>query len=444
VRLFVDKLKHFSKHDIVSLIGGSSLIVGLRIVGVSATYITQVLLARWMGAAELGHYVFALSGCVVLFQLSTLGLPAAALRFIPQYEASGDHGKARGFARRAQQIVFFSSTAVAAIAICAVLLWDLESGSQMSARIFAFLCIPFFALIVMDGSIARSISLLMLAVLPNLVLRQTLLLMGVIGTYVFLGNLSAATVAMLLLFTLILLAVAQGIFLHLRLRARFGKVAPGYDLMLWLRVGLPLLAGFAFTQFAQECNIFVSGIFLPPEQLAIFNAAYRTSSLVNYGMAAVSLLIAPNVSRLFFSEDKAGLQRLIAHQALVRLVFAAGAVVALVVLGKFLLGLFGEDFVVGYRPLLILVAANLFAGSIGPVVQLLSIGGYEKRCAVVFACAILATVIANTILVPLLGIDGAAIAVLAVTVFWTTWLYVLVVRRLGIQPSILGLRRAPR
>src|SRR5262245_43139384 len=108
----------------MSLIGGSTFLVVLRIAGVGATYLTQVLLARWMRSTELGHYVFAFSGCVVLFQFSTLGLPAAALRFIPQYEVAGNHSGALGFARRAQQVVFLSSLVVAAIAIGAVWLLD--------------------------------------------------------------------------------------------------------------------------------------------------------------------------------------------------------------------------------------------------------------------------------------------------------------------------------
>jgi O-antigen/teichoic acid export membrane protein len=437
----VGKLRQLAKYNLVALLAGSAFLVGLRIAGVSITYVTQVLLARWMGAAELGHYVFALAGCVMLFQLSTMGLPAAAFRFIPQYEKAGDHSKALGFVQRTQRIVFFSSVIVAAIAIVALLLFDLESPAQRLTRILAFLSIPFFAMIVLDGSIARSISLLMLAVLPNLLLRQILLLIGIVMVYFLLGSLSATIVAGLFLITITVLGIGQGILLHRYLKARFTGVVPDYDTKLWLLTALPLLAPFAFTQFAQECNVFVAGLSLPPESLAVFNAAYRTSSFVNYGMSAVSLLVAPQISLLFFSGDKATLQRLLTQQAQVRLLFAIGAAVVLVALGRQLLGLFGEDFLPGYWALLILVAANLFAGAIGPVVQLLSISGYEKRCAAIFACALVLQVVANAVLVPLLGIAGAALAVLSGTVFWTTWFYILVVRRLHIQPSILGLGR---
>lgn len=436
----VGRLRELAKHNIVSLIGGSAFLVSLRISGVATTYLTQVLLARWMGAAELGHYVFALAGCVMLFQFSTLGLPAAALRFIPQYEKAGDHGKAMGFARKAQQIVFFSSIIVAAIAIGAALLLHLESRDQTLTRLLAFLCVPFYALIVTNGSIARSVSLLLLAVLPNMLLRQTLLFIGVVAIYHLFGSLSAAKVAGLLLISLTVLAIGQLLLLRRHLKAQFGGVVPDHDTRLWLRTAIPLLAPYAFTQFAQECNVFVAGIFLSPESLAVFNVAYRTSSFVNYGMAAVTLLIVPQISRLFFSGDRESLQRLIAQQALVRFLFAIVAVVVIVVSGKQVLGLFGEDFVDGYWALLILVAANLFAGAIGPVVQLLSIAGHEKSCAAIFACALAVQVIANIVLVPLLGIVGAALAVLAVTILWTTWLYVLVVRRLHIQPSVLGIR----
>jgi O-antigen/teichoic acid export membrane protein len=444
VKPLTGKLRQLAKHDVLSLIGGSAFIVILRISGVAVTYLTQIVLARWMGAVELGHYVFAFSGCVVLSLISTLGLPGVGFRFIPQYEIAGDPGKVVGFVRRAQEIIFLSSLIVAGIAICAVVFLDSEDSAQLLTRALAYACVPFFALLTTGEVIARSLSLLLLAILPNLLLRQLLLLAGIVVVHLFLGNLSAVVVVTLMLFGVSVLAVGQSALLHRHLATRFNNVAPSYETRVWLRTGLPLLAGGAFTQFSQECNVLVAGFYLPPEQLAVFNAAYRTSSFVNFGMAAITMMVSPALSRLFFSKDKSGLQRLVAQQAQVRFLFAAGAVTILVLLGKYLLGFFGEEFIVGYRPLLILIAANLFVGAIGPVLLLLSIGGYQKRCAVVFAFAIAATVLANITLVPLFGIDGAAMAVFVVTVFWTTWLYVLVVRHLGIQPSILGFRHAIR
>jgi O-antigen/teichoic acid export membrane protein len=48
----------------------------------------------------------------------------------------------------------------------------------------------------------------------------------------------------------------------------------------------------------------------------------------------------------------------------------------------------------------------------------------------------------NLVLVPHFGINGAAATVLIVVLIWAIWLHGLVVRHLGIQPSVLAFRSA--
>lgn len=436
------KLKDIAAWDIAWLLRGSAFIFGMRATGAVVTYVTQVLLARWMGAAELGVYVFALSGCAVLFQASTLGLPAAAIRFVPQYEAAGEYGLAKGFVRRTQRIVLASSVLFAALAISALYVLDWRvPNSETLARVLAFFSIPFFALIITNSNVARSISLIALAVLPNNLLRQLLLLLGIVGAYMILDRLSATIVMALLLSVVVCLAIGQWALLRQRLRGRFGQCAPRYETRLWLRTALPLLAVAGFTQSSLELNLLVAGLHLPSDELAIFNAAYRTSNFVNYGTLAIGLMAAPRVSRLFFEKDSANLQRLITQQAQLRSLFAVCAAVALVIFGNEILSLFGEQFVIGFRALAILMAAHVLVGAAGPAIQILAIAGHQGRCALVFASAAVGTVIANTILVPIWGIEGAALAVLAVSVSWASWLYVLARRHTGVEPSIFGFGR---
>jgi O-antigen/teichoic acid export membrane protein len=439
VNKIADRIKSLADRDLVSLVSGSAFIFGLRTSGAIITYLTQILLARWIGAEELGIYVFALSGCVVLFLIATLGLPPAALRFVPQYEAKGNLGGAKGYFLRAQKIVLVASLAVAATAL-GVLLFLNEGrlDSTVLTRALAFCSIPFFALIATNTGIARSLSLMAIAVLPQQGLRQIGLLCAVVVGYFLLGGLSAPHVMAMLLTVVFVLALGQGLFLHRHFRNRFGQVTPHYETRLWLRTALPLLAVAGFTQGTMEANLFVAGIYLPPEELAVFNAAYRTSNFVNYGMVAITFMAAPRVSRLFFEEDPIGLQRIVTQQAHLRFLFAVCATAALLLLGERMLALFGEQFVEGYTALAILVAAHLFVGMTGPAVQILSISGNERRCALVFACALVGVVVANTLLVPLWGIEGAALAVLVVSMGWASWVYRLTVRRTGVDPSIFG------
>ena len=77
--------------------GGAFLI---RVVSAGIIYVSQVLLARWMGRFEVGIYVYAWAWVGFLGMLSPLGVAYSAQRFIPEYRTRGDLDGLRGFVRK--------------------------------------------------------------------------------------------------------------------------------------------------------------------------------------------------------------------------------------------------------------------------------------------------------------------------------------------------------
>ena len=62
---------------------------------------------------------------------------------------------------------------------------------------------------------------------------------------------------------------------------------------------------------------------------------------------------------------------------------------------------------------------------------------YQNLAAGVLAVSALANVILNWVGIHWFGILGAAIATALSMALWNIWLYVLVVKKLGVRPSIL-------
>jgi len=65
-----------------SIARGSAFVFVCRVSGAAFTLLLQVMLARWLGAAEMGVYVLAFSWCILLANISHLGLANAAIRVI--------------------------------------------------------------------------------------------------------------------------------------------------------------------------------------------------------------------------------------------------------------------------------------------------------------------------------------------------------------------------
>jgi O-antigen/teichoic acid export membrane protein len=114
------RLNELLKHEFAVLLGGSTFIFSIRLVGAGLTFLTQLLLLKWMGAEELGRFVFAFAIASVLAWVSTLGIPVAATRFVPQAIAKGRKGLAAGYFMRTAAIVSVAAITCTSLAVLVI------------------------------------------------------------------------------------------------------------------------------------------------------------------------------------------------------------------------------------------------------------------------------------------------------------------------------------
>jgi O-antigen/teichoic acid export membrane protein len=428
----------FAEPSFRSLLRGSTLVFACRVIGALATFATQVMLARWLGAAELGVYVVAFSGCLLLSAMGELGFGSAAARFIPAARADGDLASLRGFLRSSCAAVAIGSTGFCALGIvAAVSLNALQPTASYVPLIVASLTVPLLAFLHLFGSMANGFGWIGAAFIPSNVARP-LLAMAVIAALWQSGHaLTPASALLAQTGAMLLCSFALGMLIHSR-TAHLRAVVPEYRTRLWVQTALPLLVIGLFIQYFPEVTTLLLGAYLPSDEVGVFNAAYRIALLIMFGLSAVDAWFMPAAAGLHSQGDLAGLQHLALRVAKLRLVGALVAVGAFAVFGRQALAVFGDEFKTGYWVLLLLAVAHLVHAAAGPVTALLSVTGHQRRCLPVFACALGGTVLLIALLVPSFGMEGAAASVLFVTVGWSIWLHILVRGHLGIRPSLLS------
>jgi len=425
------------RHSLSSLLGGSTLVFSCRVIGAIATFGTQVLLARLLGADELGVYVIAFSWMLLLGALGELGFGSAAIRFIPGAQANGDAASLRGFLRGSCAAVAIGSTVFCSIGIAGALVLEaIEPTTRHTPFIVASLMVPLMAFMFLFGSIANGFGWMAAAFVPSNVLRPVLAVAAMAVVWWF-GHTLDVTSA-LLIQTGALFVCLIGLILLIRARTTtLKRTPPQYRTELWVRTSLPLLVIGLLVSYFPDVTVLLLGAFLPSDQVGVFNAAYRIVLFIAFGLYSVDAWFMPAAARLHAEGDRASLQRVVMKVAKLRLLGASLAVVALAALGRQALGVFGEEFHAGYAALVLLALAQLVQAAVGPVTALLTVTGHQRRCLPPFASALGVLVLLITLLVPQFGIEGAAASVLAVTVGWSMWLHNLARDHLGIRPSPL-------
>ncbi len=416
---------------------GASTAFSLQVAGTAAAYLSQVFLARWLGVEAYGRFAYVHSWSLLLAVLAGLGLPPAALRFLPEYAAAGDGRSYRGFLRSAR-LTSLALSLLLAIAI--VVLADRGLlGAYSSAWLVGAWLVPVVAFLNLHMQVARCAGRIALALAPQHLLKHVGLLTGAgLVLYYFHGVLLAEQAVAVLLGALAILALLQAGILQRSLPGLPEGEGGGFRPRAWLAVSLPLLLILVFQYLLTQADVLMVGALLGDRAVGIYNAASRSAAAVGFAFFAVNAVAAPVIADHYARRDRAGLRRLVRRTT--RWIFwpALTIAVLLAFFGRIVLGLFGQDFVVAHDEMLILGAGYVLAAAMGLSINLLNLTGHQGSSAWIFGGATVLNLVLNAVLIPWLDIRGAALATAISMATWNVALVFTVRRKLGFSPFILA------
>lgn len=424
------------------LVHGAGTALTIQIISAGALYGSQVLLARWMGTVEYGIYEYAIAIGAFLAFIAGLGLPTTVLRLISAYRAQEDwpHLKGMVWGSWWQTLIIGFITSVCATGVLLWLMDDDGLGSYTIALILGVWTIPIVALVSLQKEIIRACQQIVLSYGPSLI-AQPLLLIVVAATWQRWQQLTSVTAVLLSLLSGLLVLSLQWLLFQQKLDTRIRSVQPVYEILQWWRVSLPLLLFDGSHMILRQTDMLMIGILLNAKQVGIYSAALKTSAWVPFILAAVNAISAPLMASLYAQGDRQSLQQLVSIVARWMFYPALITAVGLAVFAGPILQLFGPEFVAARGALFILILGQLVNVGAGSVGYLMTMTGHQNQTIVVMATSALANVILNLIGIYFFGIIGAALATALTKAMWNIWLYGLVVRQLGVRPSILDALR---
>jgi O-antigen/teichoic acid export membrane protein len=410
----------------------SLIAFAIRLVSAAIAFVSQVLLARWMGSFEYGIFVLVWTTMVIAGNISCIGFHTSVIRYIPEYREKGMIAQLRGILVASRLFVLTVSSAIALAAMLAV--W-LLSGRIETYYVVPFVlglfCLPMIALSDVLQGISRAHSWAVAALSPTYLTRPVLILAFMAGALVAGYAPTAETALVATILATYATTLAQLVTVTARVDARVPAGPRAYALKGWIAVSLPIFLVEGFFFILTNADVLMVGAFMQPDDVAVYFATVKTLALVHFVYFAVKAGVAQRYAQ-FTHGDPARLASF--ARETVTWTFWPSVAMALVVLalGEPILALFGPGFEAGYPLLFLLVVGVVARASVGPCESLLTMTGNQNVCALVYGLTLTLNIGLSFVLIPQFGLWGAAIATAigmcfeAAALAWTAW------RRLGI------------
>lgn len=411
----------------------------IRVVSAAMAYASQILLARWMGGSEYGVYVYVWTWVLLLGSMMDLGISSSAQKIIPEYRTRGETALLRGFLSGSRWMTFAVSAVISLLLaglVKALSPW-IDADTVLPLYI-GCMTLPAFVVANTQDGIARSHDWMRLGLMPQFIVRQTLIIVLTAGAFV-LGFQLGAVAAMIASTVAVWIAMTgQLVVLNRRLD---GHIEPGpkaYDISGWLAVSLPILLVESFYLLLSYTDVLVLQQFRSSEEVGVYFAVVKTLALVSFIHYAMSATTAHRFAEYHATGDNERLSAYVTHAIKWTFWPSLAATLALLACGKPLLWLFGPKFVVGYDIMFIAAIGLVVRSAIGPVERLLNMLGHQHVCALAYGLAFVMNVVLCVTLVPRFGGHGAAAATSISLVFETVLLFWIVRRRLGLHVLAFG------
>ncbi|VAW98540.1 hypothetical protein MNBD_GAMMA23-1536 [hydrothermal vent metagenome] len=412
----------------------------IRAMGMGITYISLILLARWMGAEQFGIYAYVFSVISTLAIVPLFGLSYSSIPLIAEYEVDKKFAELRGLLLFGTGFVVAVSVIVS-FAFAMLIMADIIGlGEYRDAILIGCIALPAFSLLSYLGEVSRGLGRAIAAFAPLQVLVPLIfLLLAFISFYLF-DKLEATRTIWLWFFAMLALVIPQALYLLKIVVKRFPELSRNYHVRQWLKISAQFFLISIAVVLLFQMDVLILGMFHEPEIVGYYSAAARTALLVTIILQAINALGARQYATLYKMNKTDELQQLL-HSLSRWLVWAtAGVTVFLLLGGHYLLAFFGNNFTQAYPALAILTVAYAATVILGPVTVLLNVTGNQKVTAKVLTTAVVIGIILNSILIPIYGMVGAAIAAGTMHVFWAISLHRHVRKILGVETCLFFMK----
>lgn len=420
-----------------TLVKGMGQFISMRIVSITMTYIFQILIARWMGTDDYGFYNIVITLAVVLSYLAALGFPTAMQKFLPQYQLAHEWGKYHGLIHRGIQIALFLGLTIL-LAAAPFIYFESMTAHKKWIFLFGLILVPVLAFSNVIAAILSAKKKWFVTFFPEMVFQPVLFVGIGLAMRLYHGYLNAEHLIFSMLATQVATLILQLSYFGRELPKEGRKSKPEFITKKWLKTALPVLLMTAFLIVMNRADLLLVGFIMGSKSAGVYAAVLTTSELIQIFYKAAINVSNPMIAPMFHKKDMVSLQYLMSHAVRYSAIPCIIIAVLMAVFGHEILRLFGDDFVHGYWPLVIMLGTQVIKVSFGTAGYFLVMTGHQMDIARVYSITVVLDVALIAILTKFFGLPGAALGSMLAMLASCFLLFYKAKKRTGINTSVFS------
>lgn len=393
------------------LIQGAIGSFGLKIAGSALAFVLSVILARFLGKIGLGTYAYAITWANLLSIPATLGIDQLIVREVAIYRAQSRWELMAGILRWANYAVLGTSLVLTLIATAVVGVIQGSANELAIAVLLAMTSIPLASLRNLRLGAMRGLDRIVVGQIPDTLLAPIITIVLItLGYWVFPHNFGVFWVLVSKIFAIAITFLLGAIWLWRSLPETVKQIEPQYRGRQWLLAALPFMFLGTVQLINARIDIIMLGGIKGVAAVGIYTVIVGLTQLTAFIHHAALGVMGPTIATLYSQGEFKKLEKLIQKSALAVFLLSLVLGGTMMGLGKYLLLIFGNDFVTGITAMNILISGQIFNALTGPVGLVLNMTGHQNQTAIAVGVSAVLNIILNGLLIPQWGLNGAAIA----------------------------------
>ncbi len=400
------------------ILRGSFVILLFKLLGAFSLFAIYILISRYYGAESFGIFSLIFALMIISSVVARVGLDTYVLRVISSLE--NNKKEIAVFLKKVFIIIFISSIIVSLVILLSLRLIDTYLFKSIDASNYliglSIIILPYTFFNVLPEVFRGFNDIKRYSFFRNLSQNFTIASLLAISIFFHYNYdpiyiLYTAIIIITILITIFIYRFLKQHKINLLERGSYNKKILKYSYPMFLASSIMFIMGYI--------DSFMISYYLDEYQVGIYNACINLSMLITFIPMSIGAFISPKVSSAYSNNEYSKVKRIFNNSLIIITIVTIPIFLILYFFADFFLGLFGTAFTVATTTLLITNIAYLSEALCGPVGFILNMTDNQHIFMKILIIAVSINIIFNALLIPIYGINGAAIAMMLSMFFWT-------------------------